>query len=178
MINELIGLFCITAVLFFILSALVQFKYIWIVVPLNIIFLGVLFFSYIQFIGTPLPLQYNIPFLKMQTFNEKTIVTIESLFETDDLVHMVVADDKTHAYRYVTYKRTPEFEAQLMKAIVKYKKIHSKIKMILTDTKYGENTGSPFLEPDATQDNNGEQKPPQTGGVETHEATGDGGQTN
>lgn len=178
MINELIILFCATAVLFFVLSALVQFKYIYIVVPLNIAFLGLLLYSFVQFMGTAVPFQFNIPFMEAQHFTSKTLVTVEALFESPDLIHMVVADPRGD-YRYVTYKKTPEFEAEIMKAFNDAEKMHSKLKMVMTDTMYGPDAGSIFADPkEGLQDNMHEEKPAQTDGVETHQATGTGGQTN
>lgn len=177
MINELIILFCFTALMFFLVSALVPFKWIALVVPLNIVFLATLLYSFVQFIGAPIPFQAHIPFMAVQTFTEKNIGTIYSEFATDDLIHMVLLEDKV-GFKYVTYKKTPELEAQLDAAMNASAKTHLRVKVIMTDTLYGMDAGSPFLEPDGTQDNMHEEKPKQQDGVETHEATGAGGQTN
>jgi hypothetical protein len=168
LINELIILFCFTALLFFVLSALVPLNRFYVVIPLNIVFLVTLLFSYVQFIGTPLPFQYHIPWMEVQQFNEKNIVTIFSLFETDDLIHMTV-QQLNGTFKAISLPKTPELEAQLEKAANDAHKHRTRMKLIMTDTMYGPDAGSPFPEPDGTQNNEHEEKPAQQDGVEVHD---------
>jgi hypothetical protein len=168
LINELIILFCLTALLFFIVSALVPLKRLYIVIPLNIVFLVTLLFSYVQFIGTPLPFQDNIPWIKMQHFTAKNLVTIFSMFETDTLIHMTV-QEPDGSFKAISLAKTPELEAELDKAVSDASKNHVRVKMAMTDTMYGPESGSPFPDPEL-QNNMHENKPPQDQGVEVHES--------
>jgi hypothetical protein len=173
MVTEFISLFCITALLFFIVSGLTKFKFVWIVVPLNVAFLGILFFSYIQFIGAAVPMDTDIPFWKYQTFTAKTLETIKTYYVTDDLIHVIVCDDK-QKYKYITFKNTPAFQDAWTKAVLASEKEHAPLQvMIATDTTYPDGSQGNFPDTEI-QANHHEEKPSYNEGVESHDATGNG----
>jgi hypothetical protein len=173
MVTEFITLFCITALLFFIVSGLTKFKFVWIVVPLNIVFLGILFFSYLQFLGAAVPMDTDIPFWKYQTFTAKTLETVKTFYVTDDLIHVIVCDDK-QKYKYVTFKNTPAFQAAWIKAELAAEKANAALQiMIATDTIYPDGSQGNFPDP-LIQANHHEEKAPPREGVETHDADGQG----
>ena len=173
MVIEFISLFCITALLFFIVSSLTKGQYIWITVPLNLIFLGVLFFSYLQFLGSAIPFGEDIPFWKYQTFTTKTLETIKAQYVTDDLVHLLVCDEK-QKFKYITFKNTPAFQDAWEKAENAAEKANMPMQiMIATDTLYPDGSEGNFVDP-KLQANHHEEKAPPRESVEAHDAEGQG----
>lgn len=174
MISQLVILFCVTSLMFFLVSLLTKIEYIWFVIPLNVLFLGVSLYSYTQFYGAAIPFQFDIPFWKAQNvFVDKTIVKVKTYFVTESLVHMVVVDAKSN-YRYVTFENTPEFLSKFYTAIKDAQKLGRTAQMdIGTDTAYGVNARGTFAELDATQENDHIVKNYDTQ-VESHPVTGKG----
>jgi hypothetical protein len=175
MITEFIILFCATAVLFFIVSGMTKAKFIWIVLPLNVVFLGLLFFSYIQFVGKPIPMDADIPFWKYQTFSRETLATIESYYEAEDLIHFLIHPKNGKCCQYVTFKNTPAFQLAWRKALKASMESGEDAEIsIVTDTIYPDGAQGNFPDPELQQNHHEEKAPPRQGGVESHDAVGGG----
>ena len=177
MISLLVGLFCITAFLFFIVSSLTKPQFIWATVSLNIVFLGILLFSYIQLIGTAIPMQFNIPIWKIQSFNKDNLVDIESYVIKDDLIHFLVKD-KHGEIHYATFANTPAFLASLEAAINASRNGKQiQLSMTFTDTIYPDGSEGNFIEKDGLQLNLHEAKPEYKEATEQVDINGTGSKT-
>lgn len=167
MISSFILFYGIAAILFFCVSLLTKPKFLLVTIPLNIVFLGFMLFSYTHFLGTALPYQYGIPFWKFQEFNAQNIAHVKGGVIDEELVHLLI-QKKGEQTKYITLANTPELVAKLLKA----EKERGGFDFdIFLDQGYGPGSGSNFKVIDRIEGNHSrvEEKLQTDEGIEKHD---------
>ena len=173
MIIQLVLYFLVLGFLFITVS-LVDKSHIVLTLFFDILFLGILFWSYLVLIGNPIPYQYNL-----QTFKHATIsksVIIEGVVVDETLIYLVVRDKDV--LKFISYANTPELLAQLKRMVTETNGKGGE--HMDTDNYYIGDTAGHVKEKDGTQAHVEETKPDDgasTEGVENYKTTGTGRDT-